>query len=48
MAIAAEPDIDLLLLDINMPIMDGLTLLSDLRCGGALRFAASLTSPSSP
>ena len=24
-AIAAEPDIDLLLLDINMPIMDGLT-----------------------
>ena len=32
-AIAGEPDIDLLLLDINMPIMDGLTLLSDLRCG---------------
>ena len=30
-AIAAEPDIDLLLLDINMPIMDGLTLLSVLR-----------------
>jgi adenylate cyclase len=30
-ALAAEPDIDLLLLDINMPIMDGLTLLSVLR-----------------
>ena len=30
-AIVAEPDIDLLLLDINMPIMDGLTLLSVLR-----------------
>jgi adenylate cyclase len=28
---AAEPDIDLLLLDINMPVMDGLTLLSVLR-----------------
>jgi adenylate cyclase len=28
---AEEPDIDLLLLDINMPVMDGLTLLSVLR-----------------
>jgi adenylate cyclase len=30
-SLAAEPDIDLLLLDINMPVMDGLTLLSVLR-----------------
>src|SRR5271169_3480132 len=30
-ALAAEPDIDLLLLDINMPVMDGLTLLTELR-----------------
>ena len=30
-ALAAEPDIDLLLLDINMPVMDGLTLLGELR-----------------
>ena len=29
--LAAEPDIDLLLLDINMPVMDGLTLLALLR-----------------
>jgi adenylate cyclase len=29
--LAAEPDIDLMLLDINMPVMDGLTLLSELR-----------------
>ena len=29
--LADEPDIDLLLLDINMPVMDGLTLLSVLR-----------------
>ena len=29
--LAAEPDIELLLLDINMPVMDGLTLLSVLR-----------------
>jgi len=29
--IAAEPDIDLILLDINMPVMDGLTLLARLR-----------------
>jgi adenylate cyclase len=29
--LAAEPDIDLLLLDINMPVMDGLTLLAVLR-----------------
>src|SRR6186713_1633315 len=26
-----EPDVELLLLDINMPVMDGLTLLSELR-----------------
>src|ERR1700692_1142539 len=30
-ALAAEPDIDLMLLDINMPVMDGLTLLTQLR-----------------
>jgi adenylate cyclase len=30
-ALAAEPDIDLILLDINMPVMDGLTLLNKLR-----------------
>jgi adenylate cyclase len=30
-ALADDPDIDLLLLDINMPVMDGLTLLSVLR-----------------
>jgi adenylate cyclase len=30
-ALVVEPDIDLLLLDINMPVMDGLTLLSELR-----------------
>jgi adenylate cyclase len=30
-ALAAEPDINLMLLDINMPVMDGLTLLSELR-----------------
>jgi adenylate cyclase len=30
-ALAAEPDLDLLLLDINMPVMDGLTLLARLR-----------------
>ena len=30
-ALAAEPDIGLMLLDINMPVMDGLTLLSELR-----------------
>jgi adenylate cyclase len=29
--LAAEPDIDLMLLDINMPVMDGLTLLTRLR-----------------
>jgi adenylate cyclase len=29
--LAAEPDIDLMLLDINMPVMDGLTLLARLR-----------------
>jgi adenylate cyclase len=29
--LAAEPDIGLLLLDINMPVMDGLTLLNELR-----------------
>jgi adenylate cyclase len=29
--LAAEPDIDLMLLDINMPVMDGLSLLSELR-----------------
>jgi adenylate cyclase len=30
-ALAVEPDIELMLLDINMPVMDGLTLLSQLR-----------------
>ena len=30
-ALSAEPDIELMLLDINMPVMDGLTLLSQLR-----------------
>jgi adenylate cyclase len=30
-ALMAEPDIDLILLDINMPVMDGLTLLARLR-----------------
>jgi adenylate cyclase len=30
-ALTAEPDIDLILLDINMPVMDGLTLLARLR-----------------
>src|SRR5947199_2875148 len=29
--LAEEPDIELLLLDINMPVMDGLTLLARLR-----------------
>jgi adenylate cyclase len=29
--LAQEPDIELLLLDINMPVMDGLTLLAELR-----------------
>src|SRR3954469_18119927 len=29
--LAQEPDVELLLLDINMPVMDGLTLLSELR-----------------
>jgi adenylate cyclase len=29
--LAAEPDIELMLLDINMPVMDGLTLLAELR-----------------
>jgi adenylate cyclase len=29
--LAAEPDVDLILLDINMPVMDGLTLLAKLR-----------------
>jgi adenylate cyclase len=30
-ALAADPDIELMLLDINMPVMDGLTLLNELR-----------------
>jgi adenylate cyclase len=30
-ALLAEPDIELMLLDINMPVMDGLTLLTELR-----------------
>ena len=30
-ALATEPDIELMLLDINMPVMDGLTLLNELR-----------------
>jgi adenylate cyclase len=30
-ALAVEPDIELMLLDINMPVMDGLTLLNELR-----------------
>src|SRR6202142_4292040 len=30
-ALDAEPDIELMLLDINMPVMDGLTLLAELR-----------------
>jgi adenylate cyclase len=30
-ALAEEPDTELMLLDINMPVMDGLTLLSELR-----------------
>jgi adenylate cyclase len=34
-ALAEEPDIGLLLLDINMPVMDGLTLLSELRTRGS-------------
>src|SRR5438552_423227 len=29
--LAEEPDIELMLLDINMPVMDGLTLLAELR-----------------
>jgi adenylate cyclase len=29
--LAREPDVELMLLDINMPVMDGLTLLSELR-----------------
>jgi adenylate cyclase len=29
--LAEEPDIELLLLDINMPVMDGLALLAELR-----------------
>jgi adenylate cyclase len=29
--LAAEPDVQLMLLDINMPVMDGLTLLNELR-----------------
>jgi len=33
--LAEEPDIGLLLLDINMPVMDGLTLLSELRVRGS-------------
>ena len=33
--LAEEPDIGLLLLDINMPVMDGLTLLSELRTRGS-------------
>jgi adenylate cyclase len=31
MVLAAEPEIEMMLLDINMPVMDGLTLLSELR-----------------
>ncbi len=30
-ALHADPEIELMLLDINMPVMDGLTLLAELR-----------------
>ena len=33
-ALDADPEIELMLLDINMPVMDGLTMLARLRAGG--------------
>ena len=43
--LAEEPDIELLLLDINMPVMDGLTLLAELRDAAVCRCARSSSPP---